>query len=121
MAIPRGLETQWSKLETMKDLMERLLWAKLKPRLGGIVLIGLIMNKQKTSPASSSPERHDCLMDKNSNGEAQHLTAVLLEANSKALLTDEDIADDDVGAADDGDGRDGDDGADTNVDTNLRC
>ena len=60
-------------------------------------------------------------MDKNSNGEAQHLTAVLLEANSKALLTDEDIADDDVGAADDGDDRDGDDGADTNADTNLRC
>ena len=50
-------------------------------------------------------------MDKNSNGEAQHLTAVLLEANSKALLTDEDIADDDVGAADDGDDRDGDNGS----------
>ena len=80
--------------------------------------------KQKTSPASSSPERHDCLMDKNSNGEAQHLTAVLLEANSKALLTDEDIADGDVGAADDGDDRDGYDGSHTNVDTNftnLRC
>ena len=76
---------------------------------------------EKTSPASSSPERHDCLMDKNSNGEAQHLTAVLLEANSKALLTDEDIADDDVGAADDGDDRDGDNGSYTNVDTNLQC
>ena len=35
MATPRGLETQWSRLETMKDLMLRLLWAKLKPRLGG--------------------------------------------------------------------------------------
>ena len=90
-------------------------------KAGGGCLIGLIMNKQKTSPASSSPERHDCLMDKNSNGEAQHLTAVLLEADSKALLTDEDIAEDDVGAADDGDDRDGDDGADTNVDTILRC
>ena len=92
MATPRGLETQWSRLETMKDLMLRLLWAKLKPRLGGLVMIGLIMNKQKTSPASSSPERHDCLMDKNSNGEAQHLTAILLEANSKALLTEDDVA-----------------------------
>ena len=101
----------------MKDLMLRLLWARLKPRLGRLVLIGL----KKTSLASSSPERHDCLMDKNSNGEAQHLTAILLEADSKALLTDEDIADDDVGAADDGDDRDGDDGADTNADTNLRC
>ena len=82
---------------------------------------GLDWAGKKTSPASSSPERHDCLMDKNSNGEAQHLTAVLLEANSKALLTDEDIADDDVGAADDGDDRDGDNGSYTNVDTNLRC
>ena len=58
-------------------------------------------------------------MDKNSNGEAQHLTAVLLEADSKALLTDEDIADDDVGADVDGDDRDGDDGSDTNVESTL--